>query len=112
MDLAALQAMLAGLGPWGIAGMGVLLAVQWYRNRNSTPAPAPTPGPAPVPAPNPLPSGRPLLDALSAILPQLLNSLLAKRAGGGAGVQAVVDDDIGADEVAKIVRAVLDAAGK
>lgn len=57
---------------WGVlAGVGLAILAQWYRNRRqpSTPAapsgPQPVPDPnAPQPAPLPAPSSTPLLDAI------------------------------------------------
>lgn len=115
MDLSPLSALLAGLGPWGLLiGAAIPLVVNLLRNRLN-PAPAPAPGPAPVPgpaptpvpAPAPAPSGRPILDALAKLLPLLLSSLLAKRAGP---VESVVfgdepEPDLEAEDVEKLLAA-------
>jgi hypothetical protein len=63
IDLTNLNALLAGLGPWGILiGAGLTIGVNWFRNRrNPQPAPAPA-DPANPNAPAPKPSGTPILD--------------------------------------------------
>jgi hypothetical protein len=82
MDLNALNAALAGLGPWGVLiGVGLTFGAQWLRAKMKQPAAptspvAPPVAPAePIPAPPSAPPvhdapepKRPLLDALNAVL--------------------------------------------
>ena len=65
------------------------LATLWMRRRNP-PVPTPPPGPTPGPEPAPVPpsSGRPILDALLAIL----NNLAAQRPVAGLEATVVTDD--------------------
>jgi hypothetical protein len=86
MDLTALNAALASLGPWGVLiGVALTFGGQWLRAKMkqpsgpgidrpfSPPAPNPVPDPLVFPvSPDAAPSKRPLLD--------LLNLLLASRA--------------------------------
>jgi hypothetical protein len=78
LDLSAVTAVLAGLGPWGLlAGVVLTLGVQWAKKKfphlvPGKPSPVPEPGPAPAPNPSdPIPAaptGRPLLDLALRIL--------------------------------------------
>lgn len=108
MDLTSLSAFLATLGPWGVlAGAGLTIVVQLVRKRLANKAPAPAPKPAdpvgPTPAPVPLPSlpNRPVLDAALRLLEKFLNR---KPLVGSDGSD--VDDDLSADDFAKIVEIV------
>ena len=103
MDLTALNAWLAGLGPWGIAlGAALTIAAKILRDRMSKqPQPAPAPAPAPAPQPQPAPSDTPLLDALL----QVLRLRLTKRVFAAGPGSAPVSADITPEQFSKVVDA-------
>lgn len=80
MDLSQLNAMLAGLGPWGILiGVGLTFLVQWLKGKQGQP----------VKPDQPDKQDTPLLDALLA----LLKLKLAKPAPDPKPASKDIDDD-------------------
>lgn len=101
MDLSGLQALLAGLGPWGLLiGAAIPFILKFLQARLKA---TPTPGPVPVPVPDPVPtvpSNTPIRDAARELMLKLLGILMSPKA---AQVQAIVEQDMTAAEVQEML---------